>query len=189
MELLTPIKIRLILFLLLSTGLAIVSRRPLRNPRSHGFYRFLAFEAILFLVLLNVPYWFKQPNSLHQIVSWLLLSASLFLVLDGLFLLKKRGGHQPRQEAPENFAFENTARLVSSGVYRYIRHPMYASLLFLAWGAAAKHFSPPALAGAGLTTILLVATAKVEERESVAFFGTSYLSYRRRTKMFIPFLF
>ncbi|MCK7540462.1 MAG: hypothetical protein MZV63_61010 [Marinilabiliales bacterium] len=32
------------------------------------------------------------------------------------------------------FRFEKTTELVTSGIYRYIRHPMYSSLLLLAWG-------------------------------------------------------
>ena len=118
-----------------------------------------------------------------------MLFTSIFLVLDGVYLLKKLGGHRHRQESPENFSFENTARLVSDGIYRYVRHPMYTSLLLLAWGAALKHLAPAALAGALICTVLLVITAKVEERESLAFFGAGYSRYVRHTKMFIPFLF
>jgi protein-S-isoprenylcysteine O-methyltransferase Ste14 len=40
-----------------------------------------------------------------------------------------------------------------------------------------------------LSTGFLVATAKVEEREDVRFFGPGYESYMRQTKMFIPFVF
>ena len=42
-------------------------------------------------------------------------------------------------DMPENLAFENTVKLVEVGLYRFIRHPMYASLLLLAWGAFLKH--------------------------------------------------
>ena len=189
MELLIPKMTRLLVFLVISAVFATVSRRPLRNPFSHGFYRFLVFETILVLVLLNLPFWFSSPCSPHQLLSWLLLSASIFMVLDGVYLLKKFGGHQQRRESPENFSFENTACVVSKGIYRYVRHPMYSSLLFLAWGAALKHLTGLTLAGALLATALLVVTAKVEERESLAYFGERYGSYSRRTRMFIPFLF
>jgi protein-S-isoprenylcysteine O-methyltransferase Ste14 len=177
------------MFLLLSAVLAGISRSSLRNPRSHGFYRLLVFESILGLILLNLPFWFRNPFSPSQLLSWTLLSASLFLVLDAVYLLKKLGGHQPREKYPENFSFENTSRLVSAGVYRYVRHPMYTSLLLLAWGAALKHLTFLTLAGALLSAVLLVVTAKVEERESLAFFGKRYQKYVQRTRMFIPFIF
>ena len=37
-------------------------------------------------------------------------------------------------------------RLVTHGVYQFIRHPMYAALLFLAWGAFLKDTSVASVA-------------------------------------------
>jgi protein-S-isoprenylcysteine O-methyltransferase Ste14 len=75
------------------------------------------------------------------------------------------------------------------GAYKYIRHPLYSSLLFLAWGV---FFKDPSWLGGILAlaaTIFLVVTAKVEEAEDIRFFGPAYQIYRKQTKMFIPFLF
>ena len=47
-----------------------------RQPRSHGFYRFFAWEAILGLFLLNVDFWFRDPFAWYQIIAWTLLFAS-----------------------------------------------------------------------------------------------------------------
>jgi len=38
-------------------------------------------------------------------------------------------------------------------------------------------------------TVFLVATAKIEERENIRFFGAPYQQYMKGTKMFIPFMF
>jgi hypothetical protein len=35
--------------------------------------------------------------------------------------------------------FEKTTQLVTTGVFKYIRHPLYSSLLLLAWGVFFKH--------------------------------------------------
>lgn len=176
-------------FLLLGLGLAGVSHRALCDPRSHGFFRLFAFEAIVFLLWSNLPYWFVEQYAPHQLLSWLLLFTALYLLGHGLYLLRARGGHAPeRQSEQANFAFENTARLVAEGLYRYIRHPLYASLLLLTWGIFWKQ---PALAGliaALLGSLALVATARVEERENLQTFGEQYRAYMRRTRMFIPFL-
>jgi protein-S-isoprenylcysteine O-methyltransferase Ste14 len=40
-------------------------------------------------------------------------------------------------------AIEKTTILVTTGAYRYIRHPLYSSLLFLAWGIFFKAPSWP----------------------------------------------
>lgn len=165
------------------------SRRAITNPGVHGFYRFFAFEGILSLVLMNQPHWFNDPFSPLHCLSWLLLATSVFFVVHALILLKKRGGHGQREDAPENHAFENTVRVVEEGLYRHVRHPMYGSLLFLAWGAFLKHITEVNIALILLTTIFLVATAKIEEKENVRFFGTTYSDYMRRSRMFIPWLF
>ena len=63
--------LKIIIFALVSTGIVYVSRQSLLAPRSHGFYRFFAWELILILFLLNVNYWFLDPFSLHQIFAWI----------------------------------------------------------------------------------------------------------------------
>jgi len=62
--------------------------RSLRNRRAHGFCRFFAFESILPLILLNLDRWVADPFSPLHIVAWLLLTASLFLVIHGFYLLR-----------------------------------------------------------------------------------------------------
>ncbi|MGD8793684.1 MAG: isoprenylcysteine carboxylmethyltransferase family protein, partial [Anaerolineae bacterium] len=78
-------------FLLGTGGLIYVSRASLVVPRSHGFYRFFAWEAILGLALLNIDVWFLDPFSRHQLISWLLLMISAFLVIAGMRLLERMG--------------------------------------------------------------------------------------------------
>lgn len=176
-------------FLLLGLLLAGVSHRALRDPRSHGFFRLFAFEAIVLLLWSNLPYWFVEQYAPHQLLSWALLFAALYLLGHGLYLLRVRGGHAPEREAEQaNFAFENTAQLVVDGLYRYVRHPLYASLLLLSWGIFCKHATLAGLVAALLGSLALMATARVEEKENLRTFGEAYRDYMRRTRMFIPFL-
>ncbi|MBU2612072.1 MAG: isoprenylcysteine carboxylmethyltransferase family protein [Chloroflexi bacterium] len=153
----------------------------LRRPGSHGFYRFFAWEAILGLFLLNVRGWLDDPFAWHQIISWILLIVSIFPVVQGVTLLRKAG-------KPEG-NFEATTQLVTRGIYHYIRHPLYASLLYLAWGIFFK--SPSLLDGclAAVATAFLYATARADESECLIKFGEEYAGYMKTTKMFIPFLF
>lgn len=180
--------IRITLFILCTIFLIRFSRRALCHPGSHGFYRFFVFESILLLILLNHPFWFTDPFSVLHLVSWSLLLASIFFVIQSLLLLKRKGGHSERDEMPGNLPFENTADVVEVGLYRSIRHPMYSSLLFLGWGAFFKHITPLSIGLVILVSGLLIATAKVEEQENIRFFGTKYTSYMQRTKMFIPWI-
>jgi len=79
--------------------------------------------------------------------------------------------------------------LVKRGAYKYIRHPLYSSLLLFAWGVFFKDVSFPSTALVLLASSFLVATAKVEEDENLKKFGDEYRAYLKTTKMFIPFLF
>jgi len=168
-----------------------VSRHALRNPRSHGFYRFFAWEGILGLVLLNVPVWERDPFSPHQLASWALLFISPVLALQAVRQLKRLGRPDEAQRGEaELFGFERTSALVTSGIFRHIRHPMYAALLYLAWGAYLKApSSPPGIALAATTTALLLLTALRDEAECRAHFGTAYDDYMRASKRFVPFVF
>lgn len=180
---------KVVVFLLVTVGLAYVSRASLRQPRSHGFWRFWAWEAILGLFLLNVDAWFRDPFSWYQVVSWVLLTVSGFLVIYGVLLLHLRGRQDPRRQDASLMEFEKTTELVTVGIYRYIRHPMYSSLMFLAWGV---FFKAPSWIGGGLAvaaTGFLVTAGSMEEAEDIRFFGQAYRDYMKRTKMFVPWLF
>jgi protein-S-isoprenylcysteine O-methyltransferase Ste14 len=165
-----------------------LSRRSLLYPSSHGFPRFFALEAILALVVLSAPHWFADPFGPQQLVSWLLLVVSVILVVWGVVLLRRFGRSRPTTEESPVFEWENTESLVTTGVYRYIRHPMYSSLLFLAWGALLKSVSISTVILAGVATLALAATAKAEESENLTRFGQEYRDYMKRTRRFMPFV-
>jgi len=179
-----------IVFTVVTIALAYISRASLTQPRTHGFYRFFAWVFILTLFLLNVEYWFIDPFAWNQIAAWILLCASLFPLFFGVHALRTRGTPAgSRRKDPSLLAFEKTSQLVTSGIYRHIRHPLYSSLLLLAWGTFFKH---PGWIGGLLGTIatfLLLATAKADETECIQFFGEPYQDYMGRTKRFIPFIF
>ena len=181
---------KLIIFLLASTGLVYISRSSLRAPHSHGFYRFLAWELMVVLFLLNIDVWFQDPFSWHQLISWCLLLVCVVPLVFGVRSLTSRGKPVAQREAePQLLAFEKTSSLVTSGIYRYIRHPLYSSLLFLTWGIFFKAPTWPGLLLALAATLLLFATAWADEAECLRFFGASYQAYMKRSKRFVPFLF
>ncbi|MBM3179109.1 MAG: isoprenylcysteine carboxylmethyltransferase family protein [Chloroflexi bacterium] len=179
-----------IVFSLLTLFLIYISRASLRAPRSHGFYRFFAWEFMLALFLVNVKFWFQNPFAWNQLIAWTLLFASLIPLAFGVSALKSRGKPTADREGdPSLLAFEKTTQLVTSGVYKYIRHPLYSSLFLLTWG---MFFKLPSITGGTLTavaTLFLVLTAKADEAECIQFFGPAYNDYMKKTKMFIPYLF
>ena len=182
--------LRLALFLLASASIVRLSWRSLRHPRAHGFYRFFAFELLTALILLHTPAWFHDPLSTRQLFAWSLGLASIVLAAEGFRLLLKVGKPAPTAARDSNAAFENTTVLVTSGAYRFIRHPLYASLLALAWSAYLKNpFTATSIALTTGATGFLIATAVAEEHENLRRFGAAYAAYMQRTRRFVPFLF
>jgi protein-S-isoprenylcysteine O-methyltransferase Ste14 len=173
--------IETILFIVGSIIIVWISIPSLRLSESHGFFRFFAWECIWGMFVLNARVWFVRPFAWNQVISWLLLIASLLPLLSGVHLLLKVGKPTDMLEA--------TTILVQSGIYRFIRHPLYASLLYLAWGI---FFKSPSLLGGCLVLVasaFLYATAIADERECLIKFGDVYAKYINKTRMFIPFVF
>ena len=128
--------------------------------------------ALLLLNFRGFAAWFADPLSPRQIASWILLFGSLFLLVSAVALLRSQGrpGTEDR-EGEALYAFEKTNELVTTGVYAYVRHPMYASLLWLTWGVFFKRPGAPALGLVLVATRCLWLTARAEEAEDIAFFG------------------
>ena len=177
-----------IVFVAASAALGWISRHALRQPRSHGFLRFFAAECILALLVLGqhavVADWWAP----RQLASVALLLVALTLPLHAMWLLFTRGRPTPARVDPALFDFERTSTLVTSGAYRFIRHPMYAALLFLTWGLCLGAPSAFALLLALAASVLLELTARREEQECLAWFGESYRDYQSGTRRFVPFL-
>ncbi len=152
----------------------------IREKRYHGIPRFFVFEGLLILGLLQAPVWFDDPLSVWQIFSWILLFSSIPYAAGALILFHRHGEHGKN--------FENTTKLVTRGLYKYIRHPMYASLLFLGWGMFLKDINLLTLIIFAIVSIAGFLTCKVEEKEMIAKFGDEYKEYMEKTKLWIPFV-
>ena len=178
------------MFVAASAAILHLSWRSLRDLRSHGFYRFFAFELLSALILLNAPMWFRDWLSARQLVSWFLGAVSIGLAIEGFRLLRLIGRPTPNVAHGSNLPFENTTTLVTVGAYHFIRHPLYASLLAFVGCAYLKN--PLAISGIGLAlgaSGFLIATSIAEERENLMSFGPAYAVYMKKTRRFVPFLF
>lgn len=174
--------LRLFVFVLLSSMAVVASFHAWRVRQVYGLFRFLAFEVLAVLIVWNLGRWFRAPFSIHQMASWIVFAASIALAAHGIYLLKAVGKAQDR-------IMENTQTVVEVGAYRYIRHPIYASLVFFAWGVFLKGADIISGILAATATIFLAMTSRYEERFNIDHFGPAYYEYMKRTKMFIPFLF
>jgi protein-S-isoprenylcysteine O-methyltransferase Ste14 len=119
--------------------------------------------------LLPIP--FAAGLLLHAAGLWLFHRSHADLGTNWSITLEVREGH----------------RLVTGGVYRRIRHPMYTALLLHAAGQALV--LPNALAGpAYLLPMVLIVASRLgpEERMMEEEFPEEYRAYRARTKRLVP---
>jgi protein-S-isoprenylcysteine O-methyltransferase Ste14 len=80
------------------------------------------------------------------------------------------------------------ARLVDTGAYRLVRHPMYGGLILGAFGWGLLTASVPALVGAfALAVVLRLKSGREEVWLADRF--EAYAAYRARTHRFVPWLY
>ena len=77
--------------------------------------------------------------------------------------------------------------LVTSGPYRFVRHPIYTGLLLGVLGTALAT-NVLGLAIVAVLTVYFYWVTTVEERNMTEIFPTAYPEYRRHTKRLIPFV-
>jgi protein-S-isoprenylcysteine O-methyltransferase Ste14 len=109
-------------------------------------------------------------------VSMLLGYAIAFTGI-GLFI---QGWRQVYRARKEN-------RLVTDGLYAYVRNPQYTGLFIALFGEGVVHW--PTLFSVGLFPVIVLVyvwLAYREEEQMIARFGDAYRTYQRQVPMFIP---
>jgi len=102
--------------------------------------------------------------------------------------------HRAHRDLGRSFSYtleiRDRQQVVDSGIYRYIRHPMYAA--FLVWTAAQAMLLPNWMVGLCapllLVTLLAVRIPR-EEQMMIDNFGDGYRNYMKRTARLIPGVF
>jgi len=112
--------------------------------------------------------------------GWLLILAGAVLGIAGVRGLGRNRTAFPRP-LPEG-------DLVQSGIFHFVRHPLYASVIFLSFGWTLVWHSIAALVLAVLLTMLLHCKALREERWLREKYP-AYADYASRVKRYIPWVF
>jgi protein-S-isoprenylcysteine O-methyltransferase Ste14 len=77
--------------------------------------------------------------------------------------------------------------IVTSGPYRFLRHPIYAAVLYFVWAGVGSHASAAAVAAGLVTTAAVAVRIATEERLLVERYP-DYREYAARTRRLIPFV-
>jgi protein-S-isoprenylcysteine O-methyltransferase Ste14 len=141
--------------------------------------------AVILFRLLNVQNYSFENRLITSNQLVVVLGLSLFLVglllavWARLYLGKNWGMPMTQKQDPE---------LVTSGPYRYIRHPIYTGILLAMLGSslASSLFWLTIFAISG---IYFIYSAVMEEKLMTKQFPKAYPSYKTKTKMLVPFIF
>jgi len=134
------------------------------------------------LVYLINPHWMTWSKvGLPEWARWLGVIIGTLCVFGIYWLFSSIGsGITPTS------ATRKQHKLVTSGPYRWVRHPLYTvgSSMFVAFGMMADNWF---IAGLGILTFILMAirTPK-EEANLIEKFGDEYREYMKRTGRFLP---
>ncbi len=113
--------------------------------------------------------------------------AGLLLLIGGA-VFNILGRLQLKQNWGDNIRIYTDHALVTSGPYRYVRHPLYASLVWMFTGAALVYRNPLALLLNLLVFVPFMAWRARQEERLLGQTFPEYEAYRRRTGLFLPHL-
>ena len=88
-----------------------------------------------------------------------------------------------------NVARKAAHRVIDSGPYRVVRHPIYSGIILAGFATAFTRGTVAAALGAVLLAFSWYLKARLEEQFLRAELGAAYDAYAARTKMLVPFIF
>lgn len=163
--------------------------RRTATVRSHGWSRERILLAVAGLGLFVIPVlWLASgwPAALNYDLNDAAVTVGAALYGLSLWLFRRSHKDLGRQWSA-SLEIRESHQIVRAGVYRLIRHPMYAS--FWLWALAQAFLLPNAMAAlSGLVVIAILFFTRIdfEERMLTEAFGDDYRAYMRETKRIIP---
>ena len=163
--------------------------RRTRTVRVHGWSRERVLLAVAGFGLFVVPVlWLVTgwPRGLNYDLTYAAVAVGAALYVLSLWLFRRSHKDLGRQWSA-SLEIRESHQIVRAGVYRRIRHPMYAS--FWLWALAQAFLLPNALAAlSGLVAIAILFFTRIdyEEHMLTEAFGDDYRAYMRETKRIIP---
>ncbi len=91
-----------------------------------------------------------------------------------------------RIHAEAGRSVEDVTKIVTSGVYGIVRHPIYAGDIVLSWGVFSYFPNFAVLSCVIWLNSVLFFWMKIEERLLMDKFGKDYEEYKKKVPMFIP---
>jgi protein-S-isoprenylcysteine O-methyltransferase Ste14 len=117
---------------------------------------------------------------LTEIVGWLLIAIGALALVDSFVRFVRQGRGTPAPVAP-------TEELVVTGLYRYVRNPMYLAVLAVVLGQAVLFWSPGVLLYACIVAAAVVTFVRTYEEPTLsARYGDQYADYVAAVPGWVP---
>jgi len=148
---------------------------------AYNIFSVVSFAPILWLitvlpdqVLYKIPVPWIYLSAAGQLTAVVLLVVGV-LQTDTLSFIGVRQLFEREERSPE---------LVTGGLYRWVRHPLYAAGLLFIW--LTPVMSRNSLIVSLAATVYIIVGALFEERKLQREFGTAYEQYKSKTPMLVP---
>jgi protein-S-isoprenylcysteine O-methyltransferase Ste14 len=116
-------------------------------------------------------------------VPWIYIGGVLFIapgIIILFFSIKQLGGSLTANPVPRE-----RGKLIETGLYKYVRHPIYTGLLLATLGSCVQSMAVVKFFFWFLLLALLIYKARFEEKLLAAKYST-YTDYMKRTGRFVP---
>ncbi|MCL4437677.1 isoprenylcysteine carboxylmethyltransferase family protein [Patescibacteria group bacterium] len=165
---------------------AVGVKKDVRRLSGHYIIRFTIAAIIIFIVILKpsgverfLNYSWTAPDSILKNIGAAICALGVALAIWARWHLGKNWS--PRPSVKENH------ELITSGPYRFVRHPIYTGMITALFGSA--------LAGSFFWLIIFIVSGavfvnrvRIEEGLMEQQFPKKYAEYKKRTKALIPFV-
>jgi len=190
-----------VIFFIIVYGIALIflpfHQKVQRKPATAYFAFVLAFAfemhgipysmyLISIIIGRNLPVGILWGHTLFDYVGYLGLYLNIVFACAGLILIIF--GWQAIYHGNWK-QIKGRGHVVSSGIYRFIRHPQYTGLILIAFGMLLGWATLSTLIIFPFIVYMYLRLAKKEEIDMINEFGEEYRSYIMRTKRFIPFIY
>jgi protein-S-isoprenylcysteine O-methyltransferase Ste14 len=139
----------------------------------------MVLQGIAYAILWQNLFWTRSPQLWQLAISFIFFLLASVLSWSAVRSL----GRQWRFDA----GLSSDHALITSGPYRTIRHPIYASMLCMLWGTGILF--TPVLELLIATVIAIMGTeirVRTEDKLLASHFGSEFLEYKRRVAAYIP---
>lgn len=182
------ILLEIFIVLLIFSGYFLNRRQKYQGFLENRFFNFfLVFLYNLFCYLLTglpsdprvlaQPGFFAQPSDRmgFSVLGWILIGVAILLMGMAIRQRKTLGGQNVKDG------------LLTSGMYRYFRHPIYTGVIWASLGVALVTLSWDGLLMVPVVFILNAVQTVMEERYDIGRrFSAQYQGYRKHTRLFGP---